>query len=993
MGINNKLTYLNDTKTAIKKAIIDKGVDVLDTDTFRSYAEKIGQIEGGGSGGSGGEVIEAIVDESVLPIEADKKVVVADIQATGQGAGALMPFDIVPYNATSGSVYTLLQLRGEYSLHVNVNDSSGPAHIGYKKVGDRWEGKFFTNTISGVNKPNDSFNLLYDSSYNGYFGGSSGKYWNPIKERVEAITFDKPLTPSSVSNVTTRYFLTYDSKYLWAVHLNVGSTNQSNAKKGLICLYAITIDDATGEVFAHKKTEEFEFETYEGIYQLSICSLNHYGIIVTSNHNGYKISYAQYNEAENTLTVQVGVGFWNDTRYVVTAFTKDWLLFHYTYDRANRVYWGDAFTATMQGKTSNGIVANGHELASFGNMFYPLANSYNVVGNDYLMFLKMPVDKEQPVPDDFKFYIVTCHNSEAGPYMIDEENFYMGASWENDCVRSFRYYNIPNNTRTEFDPRRVPVMLLDDGTGCFYSNTANLLNYNKADFIAPVEGSYNNGTVLKTIDPSGYSTSFYKMINTESTASGQGFRFGTLPMNYICQGDSFIFHNFCSGTASSSAERGWFFKNPAEDPIKLEWTTPRALVVGQNKAYITPAYLSDTQHPLTVIDADGVKNYTVVTDWSSQFTSSGVFFEFENKLYSYQYRKNNTTIGGHNCYEIVLDGETMTATYAQLDAFLYSPMSWYITQDSMHPSNPYPLTSQHSLYSKPVLTKDGKYFVGLAGNHTTHYAKIEKHETGYPILNVYEFPQKLKNLLHTQEILYFEAYYPSGFGIQLANGTFLLCEYTQGLDVDLNITTYRPAHSYAPNSSNQCLMHFTSHKHYWYFSAGTYWNNGSVAGYAGCGRRDDLPSTYQKKVCPLMYNLEGADYVTGHLTGESRIDENGQMIAEVRMTGMDLSRKQDRFLVEELLSETTLKNNTIFRADEKESVELLLPETLDYDFLCEVDFTSGETPTEFTMLDSIKWTGDDIEDDSFVPLSNKRYNLLFWYDGLYLKGIVKGVEL
>ena len=47
--IADKLTYLNGTKTAIKEAIVAKGVTVTDTDTFRSYAGKIGQISGGGA--------------------------------------------------------------------------------------------------------------------------------------------------------------------------------------------------------------------------------------------------------------------------------------------------------------------------------------------------------------------------------------------------------------------------------------------------------------------------------------------------------------------------------------------------------------------------------------------------------------------------------------------------------------------------------------------------------------------------------------------------------------------------------------------------------------------------------------------------------------------------------------------------------------------------------------------------------------------------------
>lgn len=45
-----KYQYLEGTKEAIKKAIKGKGVDVSDTDTFRSYAEKIQNIGGGGGG-------------------------------------------------------------------------------------------------------------------------------------------------------------------------------------------------------------------------------------------------------------------------------------------------------------------------------------------------------------------------------------------------------------------------------------------------------------------------------------------------------------------------------------------------------------------------------------------------------------------------------------------------------------------------------------------------------------------------------------------------------------------------------------------------------------------------------------------------------------------------------------------------------------------------------------------------------------------------------
>lgn len=56
MATADKLSYLLDTKAAIKAAIINHGVSVSDTDTFRSYADKILAIPTGGDGGStGGE--------------------------------------------------------------------------------------------------------------------------------------------------------------------------------------------------------------------------------------------------------------------------------------------------------------------------------------------------------------------------------------------------------------------------------------------------------------------------------------------------------------------------------------------------------------------------------------------------------------------------------------------------------------------------------------------------------------------------------------------------------------------------------------------------------------------------------------------------------------------------------------------------------------------------------------------------------------------------
>lgn len=55
--IAEKLAYVKETKALIKSALIEKGQTVADTDTFRSYADKVLAIQGGGSGGSGEAVV------------------------------------------------------------------------------------------------------------------------------------------------------------------------------------------------------------------------------------------------------------------------------------------------------------------------------------------------------------------------------------------------------------------------------------------------------------------------------------------------------------------------------------------------------------------------------------------------------------------------------------------------------------------------------------------------------------------------------------------------------------------------------------------------------------------------------------------------------------------------------------------------------------------------------------------------------------------------
>ena len=77
-----------------------------------------------------------------------------------------------------------------------------------------------------------------------------------------------------------------------------------------------------------------------------------------------------------------------------------------------------------------------------------------------------------------------------------------------------------------------------------------------------------------------------------------------------------------------------------------------------------------------------------------------------------------------------------------------------------------------------------------------------------------------------------------------------------------------------------------------------------------------------------------------------------------------------------------LANDTVFTGGEISALSIGLPANANAAFICEVDFTSGSTPTTLTYPSGIKWTGDDLTSNEFVPVASRRYNVIFWYDGV-----------
>ena len=110
-------------------------------------------------------------------------------------------------------------------------------------------------------------------------------------------------------------------------------------------------------------------------------------------------------------------------------------------------------------------------------------------------------------------------------------------------------------------------------------------------------------------------------------------------------------------------------------------------------------------------------------------------------------------------------------------------------------------------------------------------------------------------------------------------------------------------------------------------------------------------------------------------------------------TKLELEEKQNKEKYLSIVDNVAfdLEKNVNYTAEELTSLEFHLPALLTYDFICSLAFSSGATPTQLIVIDDIKWTGDDIVDGAFVPIANKRYNVIIWWDGMFTNGAVRGV--
>lgn len=91
----------------------------------------------------------------------------------------------------------------------------------------------------------------------------------------------------------------------------------------------------------------------------------------------------------------------------------------------------------------------------------------------------------------------------------------------------------------------------------------------------------------------------------------------------------------------------------------------------------------------------------------------------------------------------------------------------------------------------------------------------------------------------------------------------------------------------------------------------------------------------------------------------------------------------------ESVASVALEDNAIidFSSTAMTSLSVALPSTMDIDYVCQLNFSSGSTATEFSAVDAITWYGDGVVSGAFIPAANKRYAIMFFYDGIFVRAV------
>lgn len=125
------------------------------------------------------------------------------------------------------------------------------------------------------------------------------------------------------------------------------------------------------------------------------------------------------------------------------------------------------------------------------------------------------------------------------------------------------------------------------------------------------------------------------------------------------------------------------------------------------------------------------------------------------------------------------------------------------------------------------------------------------------------------------------------------------------------------------------------------------------------------------------------------------VQVNGTSVVTSGVASIDLTGYEQNATITALSAtdSITLADNTIFNGSTQTSLTIALWSTPTVSSICEIVFSSDSTATTMSYPNTIKWLdgSDDVASNVFTPVANKRYTIMFFYDGSNTIATVKGV--
>lgn len=90
-------------------------------------------------------------------------------------------------------------------------------------------------------------------------------------------------------------------------------------------------------------------------------------------------------------------------------------------------------------------------------------------------------------------------------------------------------------------------------------------------------------------------------------------------------------------------------------------------------------------------------------------------------------------------------------------------------------------------------------------------------------------------------------------------------------------------------------------------------------------------------------------------------------------------------------AEIEAANNTIYSCGVLDSLEISIPAQIPLNYISQINFSSGATPTTFSTTSTISFVGDDVSGGTFTPAASTRYIMIIHYDGVNVVCNVQGI--